>query len=102
MKTAVIGHVEWVEFAEVERVPRPGEIVTARKEFFEAAGGGSVAAVQLVRLGGDCTFYTALGDDEIGERSRTRLQEVRVRVEAAIPRGEETQPGCTFPRQPHR
>ena len=23
---AVVGHVEWVEFARVERVPKPGEI----------------------------------------------------------------------------
>src|SRR3954454_10899640 len=96
MKTAVIGHVEWVEFAEVERVPRPGEIARSRNEFFDAAGGGSVAAVQLVRLAGDCTFYTALGDDELGERSRARLEQLGVRVEAAIRRGEETRRAFTF------
>src|SRR5438270_11939608 len=96
MNTAVVGHVEWVEFAEVERVPRPGEIVRARHAFFEAAGGGSVAAVQLVRLGGECTFYTALGDDELGERSRARLEQLGVRVEAAVRQGEETRRAFTF------
>ena len=25
MRFAVVGHVEWVEFAKVERVPEPGE-----------------------------------------------------------------------------
>ena len=29
MRVAVVGHVEWVEFARVERVPDPGEIVHA-------------------------------------------------------------------------
>src|SRR6266511_1629386 len=29
VRTAVIGHVEWVEFVHVQRVPRPGEIVHA-------------------------------------------------------------------------
>jgi ribokinase len=96
MRTAVVGHVEWIEFAEVERVPLPGEIVRAREVFFDAAGGGSVAAVQMARLGGDCTFYTALGDDDLGERSRARLEGLGVRVEAAVRRGEETRRGFTY------
>ena len=29
MNLAVVGHVEWVEFIRVERVPKPGEIVHA-------------------------------------------------------------------------
>jgi hypothetical protein len=29
MRVAVVGHVEWVQFARVERVPEPGEIVSA-------------------------------------------------------------------------
>jgi ribokinase len=96
MRTAVVGHVEWVEFAEVERVPVAGEIVRARRTFFEPAGGGAVAAVQLVRLAGECTFYTALGDDALGERSRTRLSELGVRVEAAVVAGEETRRAFTY------
>src|SRR3954454_6034972 len=90
MRTAVVGHVEWGEFDVVERVPRPGEIVHARRLFSEPAGGGSVAAVALARLAGECTFYTALGDDELGERSRARLGEMGVRVCAATRSGEPT------------
>jgi len=96
MRTAVVGHVEFVEFASVERVPAPGEIVTARRDWSEPAGGGAVAAVQLVRLAGQCTFYTALGDDEIGERARAGLERLGVRVEAAIREGEPTRRAFTF------
>jgi ribokinase len=50
MRTAVIGHVEWVEFARVERVPEPGDTVHSLDWWEEPAGGGSVVAVQLHRL----------------------------------------------------
>ena len=96
MRTAVVGHIEWVEFAEVERVPRAGDIVRARRTFFEPAGGGAVAAVQLARLAGECTFYTALGDDSLGERSHAHLSDLGVRVEAALRGDEETRRAFTY------
>ena len=43
MRTAVVGHVEWVEFARVKRMPLSGEIVQAGEAWSEAAGGGGVA-----------------------------------------------------------
>ena len=49
MRFAVVGHVEWVEFAKVERVPEPGEIFQASDWWAEAAGGGGVASVRLAR-----------------------------------------------------
>ena len=52
MRLAVVGHVEWVEFARVEHVPEPGDIVHALETWEEAAGGGAVAAVQLANLNG--------------------------------------------------
>jgi ribokinase len=83
MRVAVVGHVEWVEFARVEHVPAPGEIVHAVETWQEPAGGGAVAAVQLARLAGDCLFLTALGDDELGRRSAHELERLGVRVAAA-------------------
>ena len=71
----VVGHVEWVQFACVARVPRPGEIVHAERAFSDAAGGGAVAAVQLRKLAGAATFLTALGDDDAGRRAGERLRE---------------------------
>jgi ribokinase len=80
-RVAVIGHVEWVEFARVGQVPAPGEIVHALDTWQEPAGGGAVAAVQLARLAGECLFLTALGDDELGHRAARGLEELGVRVE---------------------
>jgi ribokinase len=81
MRVAVVGHLEWVEFARVDHVPVPGEIVHALETWEEPAGGGAVAAVQLARLAGECLFLTALGDDDLGHRAARELGELGVRVE---------------------
>src|SRR5438270_125970 len=60
VRVAVVGHVEWIEFVRVERVPLQGEIVHALETWEEAAGGGAVAAVQLARLNGSVEFFTAV------------------------------------------
>ncbi|MEZ5099218.1 MAG: PfkB family carbohydrate kinase [Thermoleophilia bacterium] len=83
MSVAVVGHVEWVEFVRVERLPQQGEILQAGETWAEAAGGGGVAAVQLARLAGESTLYCALGDDAIGHRAKAELEALGVRVEAA-------------------
>jgi ribokinase len=80
VRVAVVGHIEWVEFVRVERVPEPGEIVAALETWEEAAGGGAVAAVQLANLNGSVDFYTSVGDDDIARRSRERLTELGVTV----------------------
>ncbi len=74
MNVAVVGHVEWVEFARVEHAPAPGEIVHAFETWEEPAGGGAVGAVQLANLAGSCLFFTALADDDLGRRSREELE----------------------------
>jgi ribokinase len=84
MKVAVVGHVEWIEFARVERVPVAGEIVHALEAWEEPGGGGAVAAVQLAKLAGGATFFTALGDDRLGHRAHDELTALGVRVEAAF------------------
>jgi ribokinase len=73
MRFAVIGHVEWVQFARVEQVPAAGEIVHATDVWEEPAGGGAVVAAQLARLGATVEFHTALGSDELGRRSAEQL-----------------------------
>jgi len=74
--------VEWVEFARVDELPAAGEIVQARESWEDAAGGGAVAAVQLVNLAGSCLFFTALGDDELGRRAKKELEARGVTVHA--------------------
>lgn len=83
MRAAVVGHVEWIEFARVDRVPVPGEIVHARETWAEPGGGGAVTAVQLAKLSGQATFFTALGDDELGHRAHDALTALGLRVEVA-------------------
>jgi ribokinase len=83
MRTAVLGHVEWVDFVRVERLPEPGAIVRGLESWEEPAGGGAVAAAQLAKLAGNCTLYTALGDDDRGRRAREGLPKLGVRVAAA-------------------
>jgi ribokinase len=80
---AVVGHVEWVQFARVPDVPRAGGVLHASEAFEEPAGGGAVAAVQLARLGAQAVLVTALGEDGRGDRSATRLRELGVEVRAA-------------------
>jgi ribokinase len=83
----VVGHVEWVEFVRGDHVPAAGEIVHATDSFEEPAGGGAVAAVQLARMADDSLLLTALGEDDLAERSRERLAELGVQVDAASREG---------------
>jgi ribokinase len=76
MRVAVIGHVEWIRFARVDRVPGPGDIAHSFDEWEQAGGGGAVAAVQLALLADEAHLFTALGSDELGRRS---LEELRSR-----------------------
>ncbi len=94
-KVAVVGHVEWVQFARVSHVPRAGEVMHARDPFEEPASGGAVVAVQLARLAGESLFITALGEDEPGRRSPQRLGELGVRVGSA-PRAANTRRAVTL------
>jgi ribokinase len=80
---AVVGHVEWIEFARVPRVPTPGEIMHVTEWWEEVGGGGGVASVQLAKLAGGAEFYTALAQDENGRRAKARLEELGVTVHAA-------------------
>lgn len=73
MKVAVVGHLEYVEFVEVDHVPVAGEIVHATPRLAVAAGGGAVAAVALARWGATSLFFTSFGDDDHGRRSRAEL-----------------------------
>jgi ribokinase len=95
VRVAVVGHVEWIEFVRGDHVPAAGEIVHAHDSFEEPAGGGAVAAVQLARLAGGSTFFTALGEDELARRTRTRLAELGVTARDATREGP-TRRGLTF------
>jgi ribokinase len=83
MKVAVVGHVEWTQFARVDVLPQAGQIAAASDFWEEVAGGGAVAAVQIARLAWKCLFFTALGDDALGHRAKRDLEAMGLRVAAA-------------------
>ena len=82
----MIGHVEWIDFARVNRLARTGDIVHATEAWEEPGGGGAVAAVQLARLAGACDLYTALGEDDAGVGARDALELLGVSVHAGVRR----------------
>jgi ribokinase len=97
MRVAAVGHVEWVEFAEVARVPHPGEIINARRVWSEPAGGAAVAAVQLARLaGGRGLFFTSLGDDDLGHKAKHGLEALGLTVHVAWRRDQSTRRAFTY------
>lgn len=95
MKVAVVGHCEVVEFVRVEHVPRPGEIIHAQEWWTQAAGGGAVAAAQLLRLSPETSFFVAFGDDELGHRAERDLRELGLNIECVY-RAERQRRGFTF------
>jgi ribokinase len=84
LKLAVVGHVEWAQFARVPHMPRRGEILHATTSWEVPAGGGAVTAVQLAKLAGRATLFTALGDDELGHRTAEELNAMGLDVRAAF------------------
>jgi ribokinase len=86
VRVAVLGHVEWLTFARVDRVPAAGAIAHASETWVGAGGGGGVAARQLAKLNVTCDLYTALGRDDAGERSREELEDDAVVVYSATRR----------------
>ncbi|MGH2689652.1 MAG: PfkB family carbohydrate kinase [Actinomycetota bacterium] len=84
MRAAVVGHVEWMDFIRVERLPRAGDIVHGSGSWQVPAGGGAVAAVQLARLAGGATFFTAVGGDALGQVAREELEALGLTVRAVV------------------
>ena len=83
MRAAVVGHIEWLEFVPVEAVPHAGDIVHATESWEQAAGGGSVAAVQLANLADSVDFFTVVGNDAHGRLAREELEARGVTVHAS-------------------
>src|SRR5256885_4855812 len=81
-------------------MPQPGDIAHALETWEEVGGGGAVAAVQLARLAGECTFLTALGDDELGERSRREAGPLGGPGGGPIPAGKPPRRALPFPPPP--
>lgn len=82
-RVAVVGHAEWLTHG-LGEMPRAGEITRLADPFDEAGGGGCVSAAQVPKLGAECLFFTALGDDASGRAVAARLEREGVTVLAAV------------------
>ena len=66
---AVVGHIEWINFLKVDKLPMPGVISHSEKSIEYPAGGGSVIAKTLSELTcHDVHFFTSLGNDYYGKQ----------------------------------
>jgi ribokinase len=73
LRLAVVGHVEVVTIGRVPRLPSAGEITYLEDPVTLAGGGGGVSFHQLAASDADPHFFTALGDDPVGEAARAEL-----------------------------
>lgn len=94
-RVAVVGHTEWIRFALVDDVPPRGGIAHATASWEGPGGGGGVAAAQLAALAGGAAFLTALGEDDLGDRSVEGLTERGIEVHA-VRRGAPTRTAFTM------
>jgi ribokinase len=101
-RVAVVGHVEWVTFARVDRVPAAGAIAHAAETWSGAGGGGGVAAMQLAKLAGSCDLFTALGEDDVGRRAAEELSAAEIHVHAGTRAALTRQAVCLIDREGER
>lgn len=94
-RVAVVGHVEWVDFISVARLPRAGQIAHAEEATTRAAGGGGVAAAVLADNGAEVDFFCALGRDADGHAAAGQLTERGIELHAAW-RDQPTRRAITF------
>ena len=84
LKFAVIGHIEWVNFLELDNLPEPGIISHSKNSLELPAGGGTVIAKTLRELtNNEVHFFTSLGEDYYGIESFKYLEEIGIRVHVA-------------------
>ncbi len=81
---AVIGHIEWINFLKVDQLPKPGVISHSKKSLEYPAGGGSIIAKTLSELTlNQIHFFTALGNDNYGERCFKILSNMGIKLHVA-------------------
>ena len=96
LKFAVIGHIEWINFIEVDQLPKPGLISHSKKSQEYPAGGGSVISKRLRELtNNEVHFFTALGNDFYGNQCLKILENMGIKLHVAW-RDEPTRKGFSL------
>ncbi len=93
---AVVGHVEWVSFVEVEKMPYQGNISHGNQLEEKPAGGGAVSALKMGQLSHhQVHFFTSLGKDNIGKECFKQLTSMGLKLHVAW-RDKPTRRGFSF------
>ena len=96
LKLAVVGHVEWISFISVDKLPKHGEISHGEIYLETVAGGGAVTAIQMnKKFNHQIEFFTALGRDKLGEICYEQLAETGIKLNIAW-KNEKTRKGISF------
>ena len=81
---AVVGHVEWINFLRVDQLPKTGVISHSKKSLEYPAGAGSIIAKILSDLNlNQIHFFTALGNDDYGEKCFKILSNMGIKLHVA-------------------
>ncbi len=81
---AVIGHIEWVNFLEVDYLPKAGLITHSKRSLELPAGGGGVIARTLREITtGDVHFFTSLGNDFYGIQTKEIYEKMGIIMHVA-------------------
>jgi len=84
LKFAVIGHVEWINFLEVDNLPKAGLICHSKRSLEMPAGGGGVIAKTLRDItNGDVHFFTSLGNDLYGIQTKKIFEKMGIDLHIA-------------------
>ncbi len=81
VELTVVGSINVDFVARLERLPRPGETLSATEFGRQPGGKGANQALAAARLGASVTLIGAVGDDELGEFALSGLRAAGVRLE---------------------
>lgn len=79
-KIAVIGSVNMDLVFETNKIPEKGETIQGQNFSMNIGGKGANQAVAAARLGGDVTFFGAVGEDLFGEKIRGYFNQENVKT----------------------
>jgi len=84
LRFAVVGHVEWINFLEVDSFPKAGLISHSKRSLEMPAGGGGVIAKTLREITtGDVHFFTSLGNDFYGMQTKEIFEKMGIHLHVA-------------------
>lgn len=89
-KIAVLGSSNMDLVFSVEEMPRTGETIKSRGFHKVPGGKGANQACACGKLGGECTFLSAVGEDDSGKRLLESLEKAGVRTDKVLKKENDT------------